>query len=397
MKRTTMKNAPNLPKVAGQNSASATAPAPQHAAPAAPVLGDLSRRLQGMKGNAITLPVCGRDVTFTLETVVPGMVEKATMVWAGNERDQSLLTQAALDDLIPSFLTSGQQNPAFGRKISGIIEIADGSRRRQTAIFTGSEYRVLVGELDDKQMAWLSEIGNDYRPTSAYERGKRYARRLENEFDGNISKLAEEEGIDRKIITRCVNAARLPREIIGLFAHPGELSARAGDALAKQYATNEDAMFSFALHLESRKKRGELFETEQLIQMLHNVVGKPPKQEIRERVFSKGAVAKYQGETIVLKLNQSKLPDGLIAKIEALIEEHTGKADSVAEKVNAQLSSIEEAVQAMKAAAKKAGIELSEDNIKGHLPAAMKILNDRGTREEKKLAIYESIQLHFGK
>lgn len=131
-----------------------------------------------MVGNHVTLPVCGRDVTFTLETVDAEMVERATMVWSGNERDQALLTQAALDDLIPSFLTSGQQNPAFGRKISGIIEVADGGRRRQTAIYTHSEYRVLVGDLDDEQMAWLSTIGNSYRQTSAYERGKRYARRL---------------------------------------------------------------------------------------------------------------------------------------------------------------------------------------------------------------------------
>ncbi|MFS8596472.1 chromosome partitioning protein ParB, partial [Salmonella enterica] len=72
-----------------------------------------------MVGNHVTLPVCGRDVTFTLETVAAEMVERATMVWSGNERDQALLTQAALDDLIPSFLTSGQQNPALGRKISG--------------------------------------------------------------------------------------------------------------------------------------------------------------------------------------------------------------------------------------------------------------------------------------
>jgi ParB family chromosome partitioning protein len=37
-----------------------------------------------------------------------------------------------------------------------VIEIADGSRRRKAAILTESDYRVLVGELDDEQMAALS-------------------------------------------------------------------------------------------------------------------------------------------------------------------------------------------------------------------------------------------------
>jgi hypothetical protein len=44
-------------------------------------------------------------------------------------------------------------------------------------------------------MAALSRLGNDYRPTSAYERGLRYTSRLQNEFAGNISALADAENI----------------------------------------------------------------------------------------------------------------------------------------------------------------------------------------------------------
>ena len=60
-------------------------------------------------------------------------------------------------------------------------------------------------------MAALSRLGNDYRPTSAYERGLRYTSRLQNEFAGNISALADAENISRKIITRCINTAKLPK------------------------------------------------------------------------------------------------------------------------------------------------------------------------------------------
>ncbi len=99
------------------------------------------------------LPVCGRNVNFKLETIPADKVEMATMVWLGNERDQDLLNETSLADLVPSFLTSGQQNPAFARKTAGIIEVADGSRRRKTAIITGCDYRVIVGDLDDEQNA----------------------------------------------------------------------------------------------------------------------------------------------------------------------------------------------------------------------------------------------------
>ncbi len=69
-------------------------------------------------------------------------------------------------------------------------------------------------------MAALSRLGNDYRPTSAYERGLRYTSRLQNEFAGNISALADAENISRKIITRCINTAKLPKSVVALFAHP---------------------------------------------------------------------------------------------------------------------------------------------------------------------------------
>lgn len=138
--------------------------------------------------------------------------------------------------------------------MAGVVEVADGSRRRKAAILTTSDYRVLVGELDDEQMGTLSRLGNDYRPTSAYERGKRYAHRLEHEFNGNISWLADAENISRKIVTRCINTARLPKSVVALFNHPGELSARTGESLYKTFSDKEEQLLQQAERLHERKK-----------------------------------------------------------------------------------------------------------------------------------------------
>ncbi|MGH0304456.1 ParB/RepB/Spo0J family partition protein [Escherichia coli] len=120
----------------------------------------------------------------------------------------------------PFFSTDRSADTSIRSKSVWVIEIADGSRRRKAAALTESDYRVLVGELDDEQMAALSRLGNDYRPTSAYERGQRYASRLQNEFAGNISALADAENISRKIITRCINTAKLPKSVVALFLIP---------------------------------------------------------------------------------------------------------------------------------------------------------------------------------
>lgn len=371
MKRTSMRNAPNLAKPAGESKPAA----PVNPKFTSPVVSDLNRMMNGMTGNTITLPVCGRSVKFVLETVPAHMVEKATMVWSGNERDQELLTQASLDDLIPSFLTNGQQNPAFARKISGIIEVADGSRRRQTAIITSSEYRVLVGELDDEQMAWLSQIGNDYRPTSAYERGRRYARRLASEFAGNVSKLAEAEGISRKIITRCIRTAELPREIISLFSNPNELSARAGEALSKCYAAQEDAVFAFAQSLLRRKKSGEVFETEDLLEQLHAVGEKPAKPAARERVFGAGVKAKYRGDVVSFQL--SKAPAELLKKIEDLLESHQlEQQQKLSAAVDETLVELDEVVACIRTAAAGIEYEISPNELQSMIPFTRNVVKE---------------------
>ena len=259
--------------------------------PAAPMVDSLIARVGVMaRGNAITLPVCGRDVKFTLEVLRGDSVEKTSRVWSG--------TEDSLDDLIPSFLLTGQQTPAFGRRVSGVIEIADGSRRRKAAALTESDYRVLVGELDDEQMAALSRLGNDYRPTSAYERGQRYASRLQNEFAGNISALADAENISRKIITRCINTAKLPKSVVALFSHPGDL--------------------------HEQKKAGVIFEAEEVITLLTSVLktSSASRTSLSSRhQFAPGATVLYKGDKMVLNLDRSRVPTECIEKIEAILKE----------------------------------------------------------------------------
>lgn len=316
-----MKRAPVIPKHTMKATPTETIQSP---APAAPMVDSLIARVGAMaRGNTISLPVCGREVKFTLEAIPGNAVEDMSRVWSGNERDQELLTEDALDDLIPSFLLAGQQTPAFGRRVSDVIEVADGSRRRKAAILTSSDYRVLVGELDDEQMSALSRLGNDYRPTSAYERGKRYAHRLETEFAGNISALADSENISRKIISRCLNTARLPRSVVALFCHPGELSARAGESLYKAFTGKESLLEQQASELHDQKKAGVIFEADELISLLTSVLKKTTaaRENLSSRhQYAPGASALYKGDKVILNLDRSRLPAECIEKIEAILK-----------------------------------------------------------------------------
>lgn len=323
-----MRNAPqfDLSKVRTSQPADNAAPA------TAPVVNEIIKHAGGMKnGSTVAIPVCGREVQFTLRTVPAGQVERKTLVWGENERLQELLTEAALDDLIPSFVSGGQLIPAFGREVNGLVEVADGSRRRKTAIFTGCDYRVLVGDLDDEQMAALSQLGNDYRQTSAYERGRRYARLLDNQFAGNVSALATAEKKDRKIIMRCMNTAKLPMEMIRLFDNPTELSARAGDELYGIYREHGDAMLARAADFQIYRTAGEKLETDHIISVLKASASVPEKLEKAKptvRKFGDGVTAKYNGDNVDISL-RGVAPE-LLRRIEAVLEA-AGKPGSSAE------------------------------------------------------------------
>ncbi|MEA5217524.1 ParB/RepB/Spo0J family plasmid partition protein [Enterobacter cloacae] len=297
----------------------------QSSAPAAPMVDSLIARVGAMgRGNSIQLPVCSREVKFILEAIPAESIETASRIWSGNERDQELLTEDSLDDLIPSFLLSGQQTPAFGRRVEGVIEVADGSRRRKAAILTSSDYRVLVGDLDDEQMMALSRLGNDYRPVSAYERGQRYLQRLENEFNGNVSGLADAENISRKIITRCISTAKLPKSVVVLFTHPGELSARSGEALYKAFTGKETLLLQQTKRLHEQKKAGIIFEPDEVIGLLNDVLkessGKKVNLNTRHQ-FAPGATVLYKGDKVIINLDKSRLPAECIEKIERILRD----------------------------------------------------------------------------
>ncbi|WP_392563189.1 ParB/RepB/Spo0J family plasmid partition protein (plasmid) [Orbus sturtevantii] len=280
-----------------------------------PTVAALSRRSVAVSpGNTITLPVLGRDITFICKKIDANFVNKATMVYSDNIRLQELLDSDALDDIMPTMTKSGQQFPGIGREISGVIEVADGSRRRKAAILAKKDYLVLVGDLTDKEMDYLSETGNDHRKPSAYEIGMRYKTRLEREFFNNVSQLSEDIKVDRKIIKRCIETASLPIEVIKCFKSPNELSARAGERLAKIYRSHKESVMIIAIELV--KIKNEL-TTEQVISKFETVL--PEQIKPKERFFRNGVKATYKTPTDVT-FSLKNAPEDLIKQIEQLLE-----------------------------------------------------------------------------
>ncbi|WP_454771067.1 hypothetical protein [Escherichia coli] len=88
--------------------------------------------------------------------------------------------------------------------------------------------------------------------------GQRYASRLQNEFAGNISALADAENISRKIITRCINTAKLPKSVVALFSLPVNYLPGQVMQFQKAFTDKEELLLQQASNLHEQKKLGDI-------------------------------------------------------------------------------------------------------------------------------------------
>ncbi len=224
-------------------------------------------QLSNIKAGTVDMPMPnGGTKPFKLVIVPAEQVEKKTMVSPLNERDQHLLTERALSDILPSVRQYGVSEPVMARDVNGVLEIAKGSRRRACAVHAGVDLPVLVGELTDEEVMALDRVSNYHLQPSPWERGRRYKKLVDR--CGSLRKaemyLADVgEKVSRRDISRCIATYLLPVEIIAAFDCPNDLSARAGEELGNLWAAGTDELREAWLALAGRFVAGEVEKDEE--------------------------------------------------------------------------------------------------------------------------------------
>ncbi|WP_323066020.1 ParB/RepB/Spo0J family partition protein [Aeromonas jandaei] len=224
-------------------------------------------QLNSIKAGTVDMPMPnGGTKPFKLVIVPAEQVEKKTMVSPLNERDQHLLTERALSDILPSVLQYGVSEPVMARDVNGVLEVAKGSRRRACAIHAGVDLPVLVGELTDEEVMALDRVSNYHLQPSPWERGRRYKKLVDR--CGSLRKaemyLADVgEKVSRRDISRCIATYLLPVEIIAAFDCPNDLSARAGEELGNLWAAGTDELREAWVALAGRFVAGDVEKDEE--------------------------------------------------------------------------------------------------------------------------------------
>lgn len=166
----------------------------------------------------------GRQATFIEITIPPGSVESDTfVVQENNGRDQSALTPESLKNITRT-MKFQQFYPTIGVRREGKIEILDGSRRRASAILCKVGLRILVTD-QDISVTEAQKLAKDLQ-TSVEHNIREIGLRLMNLKNNgmNQKEIAASEGMSQAKVTRALQAASAPEDLIALFPVQSELT-----------------------------------------------------------------------------------------------------------------------------------------------------------------------------
>ena len=182
------------------------------------------------RSSALAERAAGTIVEKTLRWVEP---ERCRM-WEGHNRRYDLLDEVACADLIEGIKAQGgQEFPAIVRPLSGEehdYEVICGARRHWTISWLRAnnypQFRFLieVRELTDEEAFRLADIENrDRRDITDHERALDYARACELYYGGHQGRMADRLEVSNAWLSRYLDLARLPEEIVTAYGRLEDL------------------------------------------------------------------------------------------------------------------------------------------------------------------------------
>lgn len=211
------------------------------------------------RGNAISDKLSGQNEEKVLHWVDPA----SCRMWARHNRDYELLTEENCRDLIDGIRAQGRQEfPAIVRRLDGEeveFEVICGARRHFAVSWLNAnnypqfKYLVEVRDLSDEEAFRLADIENrDREDISDYERAVDYAAAVKLYYDGKQKAMAERLEVSPVWLSRYLDLARLPEEVVQAFASVRdirELHARVLKPLLKN-STQREAILAEAVRLQ---------------------------------------------------------------------------------------------------------------------------------------------------
>jgi ParB family chromosome partitioning protein len=191
-------------------------------------------------------------------------------MWEGHNRDYALLTEERCADLIESIKAQGRQEmPAIVRRIRDDpaydFEVICGARRHWSISWLRAhnypDFRFLIDVriLSDEEAFRLADIENRARDDlSDLERARDYLRALGTYYEGRQKVMAERINVTESWLSRYLDLARLPAELMVAFPNGQDLRIKHVTALKPLLKPDDrkERVFAEAARIASRRVEG---------------------------------------------------------------------------------------------------------------------------------------------
>lgn len=222
--------------------------------------------------NRLSEMAAGAVVTRVHEFVDPARCR----IWGSHNRDYAALDESNCSDLLESLRAQGRQEvPAIVRRVTDDpafdFEVICGARRHWSVSWlrrnSYPELRFLVEprELTDEEAFRIADLENRHRKDlSDYERATDYARALERYYAGSQQRMLERLNVSKSWLSRYLELAKLPTEVLGAFGSPHLVgishAAQLAPALKHPVRGNRvlDAAAVLAAEQAQRRQEGKL-------------------------------------------------------------------------------------------------------------------------------------------
>jgi ParB family chromosome partitioning protein len=194
----------------------------------------------GSRENRLAELASGATQTRLHEAIDPAVCR----IWQAHNRDYSHLNEDTCADLITSLRAQGRQEvPAIVRRVAGDpvirFEVICGARRHwsvswlRTHDYPDFKFVVEPREMTDEEAFRVADLENrSRRDLSDFERARDYARAVETYYDGNQQRMADRLQVTKSWLSRYLELARLPAELVSCFASPHVIGISHAAAIA---------------------------------------------------------------------------------------------------------------------------------------------------------------------
>ncbi|MAD88733.1 MAG: transcriptional regulator [Pseudoalteromonas sp.] len=291
---------------------------------------------QASVGEVLTMPAPSdptRMITMTCQVISHRDIESQTRVYGQNRREQSLLSDKSVADILPAIKNDKRNlHPALCWLKDNTQWVLSGSRRRKACLLADADYVVLSSsDFTDADAKLLAVSSDQYIAPSLWELGQAYADTKQDLIaqgkKGSYREIAELEGVSHTAIADSLKAfEQIPMQVLQHYPTPNHLGREAAKKLIDAIKKDKDTFFLLLEGLPNQAFMSEeMSDEKRAIKITQYLVNFEQPIRRNESLFSNEFIDLQRSNKsgdITIKINNQVITDKRLEQLQKLLSSY---------------------------------------------------------------------------